>query len=184
MGKETILPDNVYFKTKEKNEAELISREEIKDFILSTYEKSLDPSRKLSSPGWRLVVFKEEDGNLDVELTKNEWLRKNVEYVGVDFLIGGMSDAEIKEKILAYFKEGAPFGRVAIYVHFRYNRLFAKYQKAAANVNEVPNVPDFLERYMPSLYMKVISKIKEDIMESFDVDYCVDKVINHHYIYK
>lgn len=164
----------------------LVPEEQLKGLLEETHRKALDPERKMPSSGWRFEVFKDEAGFLQAEFTKKEWLRKNVCYVGVHFEIDSPFKYPGAESLVSYFQKGGLQEAFAPNVYYYYDRLFTKYNSAPVVhcIEEVPDLEDFLQKYMPWLYQELLQVATNTLLVNFDAEPYVQKIITMHYIYK
>lgn len=163
--------------------AQLVPIKHIGDIILQVNKLSLEPERKLPSYGWRFEIYKNKQGFLEYEFTKREWRRKCCEYVDVSFEVCSAFERENAPTLLSYFQSGGLLEPIAVDVYSRYDRLFAKFRPAVYSIEEVPDLENFMKNYTPTLYADLLETVTYTLLEDFDVQPYVDKIIKEHYCY-
>lgn len=167
----------------EHNIAQLVPISHISDIIKAINKISLEPERKMPSYGWRFELFKNQQGFLEYEFTKKEWLRKGREYVGVSFEVCSAFEREGAAPLVSYFQTDGLLESIAVDVYFRYDRLFAKFRPAVYSIEEVPDLEGFMQTYMPIVYGDLLETITYALLEEFETKPYVDKIIKQHYTY-
>lgn len=174
--------NNRLFKA-EQDIAQLVPLSHIYEIVKEVNKISLEPERKMPSYGWRFELFKNKQGFLEYEFTKREWLRKGREYVGVSFEVCSAFEREGAAPLLSYFQAGGLLEEIAVDVYFRYDRLFAKFRPAVYSIEEVPDLQDFMQTYMPMVYGDLLETVTYALLEDFEPKPYVDKIIKEHYTY-
>ncbi len=164
--------------------ANLIPELHIAQLMCKLNTMSLDPLRKMPSPGWGFEIFKTKNGELDYEFTKPEWLRDDCDYVGISFKIGNAFERPHAPSLLSYFQKGGMMEHVAEDVFYRYDRLFAKFRTAVFHIEDVPDLDGFMQTYMPILYGDLLETITYALIENFEPTPYVQQIIKSHYTYK
>lgn len=168
----------------EQDIAQLVPISHIRDIVCEMNRISLEPERKMPSYGWRFELFKNKQGFLEYEFTKKEWLRKGREYVGVSFEVCSAFERRDAAPLVSYFQSGGLLEGIAIDVYFRYNRLFAKFRPAAYSIEEVPDLQDFMQTYMPMVYGDLLETVTYAQLEEFEPQPYINKIIKEHYTYE
>ncbi len=164
----------------------LVPVQHVKEAVENINRLSLEPERKMPSYGWRFELYKDKDGFLQEEFTKAEWRKANVEYVGVSFSVASPFEREDARPLVSYFQPGGLLEEIAPNVYYRYDRLFAKYggRPAVFTIEDVPDLADFLQNYMPELYKDLLETATYELLQNFDARPYVEKIIKNHYTYK
>mgnify|MGYP003586591565 CR=1 FL=1 len=182
VGSEFKVEDNRLYQA-EQYIAQLVPLSHIREMIVQINKMSLEPERKMPSCGWRFELFKNKQGFLEYEFTKREWLRKGREYVGVSFEVCSAFEREDAAPLISYFQAGGLLESIAVDVYFRYDRLFAKFRPAAYSIEQVPDLQDFMQTYMPMVYGDLLETVTYGLIEEFDPQPYVDRVVREHYSY-
>ena len=163
----------------------LVPVEHIREAVDHINKLSLEPERKMPSYGWRFELYKDKNGFLQEEFTKKEWLRKDAEYVDVSFNVASVFEREEAKPLVSYFQAGGLLEEIAPNVYYYYDRLFTKYggKSVVFKIEDVPELEDFMKNYMPSLYKDLLETATYELIEHFDANIYVEKIIKNHYTY-
>lgn len=164
--------------------AELVSIEQMENVLRKLNAMSLEPARKMPSPGWKFELFKNKSGLLEYEFTKEEWRHRGCEYVNVSFEVCNPFEREGAAPLLSYFQEGGLLEEIAIDVCYRYDRLCAKFKTPVYKVEDVPELASFMQTYMPMVYSDLLETVTYALLEEFDPTPYVAKIIKEHYTYE
>ena len=163
----------------------LIPIQHLREAVDRINSLSLEPDRKMPSSGWRFELYKAKNGFLEEEFTKKEWLKSDLEYVGVSFSIASAFERSDSNPLLSYFQTGGLLEEIAPNIYYYYDRLFAKYggKPAIFKIEDLPELEGFLKNYMPTLYKDLLETATYELLETFDTTSYVEKIIKNHYTY-